>query len=662
MGVDAPPKDAKMMAQTAEMHKLAETLTPDRARDLLVAGRLQPMQIGALMSSGKLKEETMQFFITVAQKDLERLESEYESKAADMTKRERKEAGDAILRKKANISRLEFFKDLQKIPKLKPAKLILLVGWSLAMSSLDMTIVNICNPLIMHEKNFVGEHGTEIPMSTIQWINDIYSVAFASFAIPASKIGDRYGVTVVHRWGVSGFVLFSTLCGLSRHITANVTPWPYGGFYVLIGARLFQGITAAFLMANSMSLCGILVEQKDIPTAMAMNSMAFAAATALGPPLGGMLGQFVGWDFCFFINIFIGFFSILFCWLYLPKVPRFKESKFDYVGTVLILLSLIVMIMGLTFIPPEKGAVAMGVVLFLLGIGGIVGFVFWELKHPFAILPRAILTNKKIIYSLLAGLWNFALIVTVSFQMPFALQNIHQLEPYVVGLLSLVSPIAQTASSIVCNFLAKKMTSYIIKLVVSIYVAVLIIILGFIVPYDIGWIVICNMMFSFGLGVFFTTNNQYMMAIATPDIRGMMGGCIQTFREAGYAIGIALVNVIHDLYMNLNWGSAKVPYPQIDSNPLWVKYTKVYYDAFAVTDIIMSLVSILAMCFALLSGTSIFEADKFGYPKKLKLKIEAEMNASATSVKIDDNAGSPAAPEAAQEAKDNAEGEPLVVE
>lgn len=49
-----------------------------------------------------------------------------------------------------------------------------------------------------------------------------------------------------------------------------------------------------------------------------------------------------------------------------------------------------------------------------------------------------------------------------------------------------------------------------------------------------------------------------------------------------------------------------------------MKYTNVYYNAFAVTDIVMSLVSILAMCFALLSGTSIFEADKFGYPKKVE--------------------------------------------
>lgn len=128
MGVDAPPKDAKIMAQMAEMHKLAETLTPDRAREMLVAGRLQPMQIGALMSSGKLKEETMQFFITVAKKDLERMEDEYESKVADMTKRERKEAGDTILRKKANISRLEFFKDLQKIPSSSPQSLFCLLA------------------------------------------------------------------------------------------------------------------------------------------------------------------------------------------------------------------------------------------------------------------------------------------------------------------------------------------------------------------------------------------------------------------------------------------------------------------------------------------------------------------------------------------------------
>ncbi|TNJ26660.1 Multidrug MFS transporter [Giardia muris] len=618
-------------AQLAELHRLAESLTPDRAREMLGRGCLQPVQIGALMASGKLSHETMEFFIGLARQDAERTGTEVAAALDEggLKYKERRELKNTFLRKKAAISRLEFFRDLQAVRKLTPVRMILLVGWSLAMSALDMTIVNICNPLIMKEPNFVPQ-GEEIPESTIQWINDVYSIAFASFAIPAAKLGDRYGVTVVHRWGVAGFVLFSTLCGLARHIPASSVPWAYGGFYILVGSRFFQGLTAAFLMSNSMSLCSILVEQKDIPTAMAMNSMAFAAATALGPPLGGVLGQFAGWDFCFYINIVIGIVSIAFCWVYLPKVPRFREEKFDYVGALTILASLILLVLGLTFIPPARGFIALGISLCICGIGGIVGFVFWELQHPFAILPRSILTNKKIMYSLVAGLWNFALIVTVSFQMPFAFQKIHQLEPFVVGLLSLVSPIMQIGASIVCQYLARHVTSFIIKLVSSCYIAVLIILLGYIVPGDIPWIVLCNSLISFGLGIFFTTNNQFMMQTATPDIRGMMGGCIQTFREAGYALGIALVNLVHDIYMGVHW-KGPVPSIQKRSNPYWVAYSNIYYDAFATTDWCMSLVSLLAMAFALMSGTNVFEIGFLGYPKRLLRAAQSKPNAPTTA-------------------------------
>ena len=51
----------------------------------------------------------------------------------------------------------------------------------------------------------------------------------------------------------------------------------------------------------------------------------------------------------------------------------------------------------------------------------IVAFVFWELHHPFAILPKGILTNPKIVLSLVAGMLNFTMMSTVSFQMPFIL-------------------------------------------------------------------------------------------------------------------------------------------------------------------------------------------------------------------------------------------------
>lgn len=621
----APPKLGPK-EQIAMLQKAAAAMTVERAKQGLASGMLIEQQISSFINTGKLKPEVCEFFVQHATEEAQKAEDQYREVKAKLDadpknkalKLRVREARDFMYRKSAFQSRLTFNVELGKVPKLKPWKLILLIGWSLMMASLDASIINICNPLIQHEKHFVGDQG-EIPMSTLQWVNDIYSIAFSAFAIPASKIGDRFGVTVVHRIGVFGFVIFSALCGLSRYIDASTTPWEYGGFYVLIVARFFQGIFAAFNLANTMSLCGTLVVQEDVTSAMSMNSMAFAAATALGPPLGGFLGEYAGWEYCFFINIVIGGISIVFCWIFLPKTPKFKEAKLDLWGGLLILLGLVLLILGFTYLPPDRENLTLGVVAALAGIACLVWFVFWELRHPFAILPRGILTNQKIMYSLLAGLFNFALITTVGFQMPFALQNIHKLSPSTVGLMSLVNPIAQTLASFACNFLAKHMASYIIKVVSSVVVAVLIVILGYVVPYDIVWIILNNACFSFMLGIFFTTNNQFMMAVATPDIRGMMGGCIQAFREAGYAIGIATVNVVHDIYMSINWtnaGHEGVPYPQIMKNPEWREYVDVYYDAFAVTDIAMAFVSIFSMIFGLMSGVSPHEADLLFFPKK----------------------------------------------
>ncbi|CAL6081259.1 Multidrug_MFS transporter [Hexamita inflata] len=198
-------------------------------------------------------------------------------------------------------ARLKFKQELKDLPKMSPTKLIWLVGWSLCMSSLDSTIVNIANPNIQRDSNFVPK-GEMIPTNLIQWINDLYSISFAAFAIPAAKISDRIGVTLANRIGVVGFVIFSTLCGASRFISYKNT-WQYGGFYVLLAARLMQGVFGAVNMATTMTLCGILVEQKDIPRSLANNSLAFAVATALGPVVGGVITQYLGWEYCFFINI-----------------------------------------------------------------------------------------------------------------------------------------------------------------------------------------------------------------------------------------------------------------------------------------------------------------------------------------------------------------------
>lgn len=168
-------------------------------------------------------------------------------------------------------------------------------------------------------------------------------------------------------------------------------------------------------MANTMSLSGILVEMKDVAASMAMNSVAFAVGTVLGPPIGGILVAFCGWEYCFFINVVIGGLSIGLCLAYLPTTPVFKEDMLDWFGGVIILAGLISLVLGMTVVPPQNNQEVLAGIMLALGVILIVLFVVWELYHPFAILPHSILKDYKIALSLLSGLFNFALITPISF-------------------------------------------------------------------------------------------------------------------------------------------------------------------------------------------------------------------------------------------------------
>ncbi|CAL6107547.1 Multidrug_MFS transporter [Hexamita inflata] len=521
----------------------------------------------------------------------------------------------------ALVARLKFQKELQDLPKMTPTKLIMLVGWSLCMSSLDNTIVNLANPNIQVEPNFVPK-GEKIPLSMIQWINDLYSIAFAAFAIPAAKIGDRIGVTTANRVGVIGFVLCSVMCGASRFISYKIS-WKYGGFYVLLVSRLFQGVFAAFNMATTTSLCGILVEQKDVPKAVSNNSLAYAFSTAIGPLLGGVITQFLGWEYVFFINIFFGGMALVLCWLYLPKTPKFVEQKIDYFGGLLLMCSLIILILGFTYIPPSKNSLVLGVSLTAGGILMMVFFVFWEFRHPYAILPKMILTNKKIMCTMGASLTNFAMMAATLFQMPFVYQTMRCYSPTISGVIGLTTPFAQVCAAITAAILAKRIASLWVKGVTAVIGCILVIALAFVINKNLAYIIVIMLFYSFCLGLFFSTNGQFMMLTATPDIRGMVGGMFQCFTEAGLAIGIAFVNLWNDLYMDHNWHQPHAE-DRTCSTPEFLAYRKVYYRSLSATNIFMSFLGLLALLFVIFAGFGDHERRLKGYPKKYQ-KIEAEV-------------------------------------
>jgi len=154
------------------------------------------------------------------------------------------------------------------------------LGSSLAF--IDASVVIVALPTIQHDLHFslVGE----------QWVFLAYSLALAALYLPAGAVGDRRGRRETFIAGVAGFALASALAGAA----------PDGA--VLIAARALQGVAGAFLATNSLAL---LRESYGAQAGRAVGLWtAFTSVATLGgPPLGGVLVEWVSWRWIFFINL-----------------------------------------------------------------------------------------------------------------------------------------------------------------------------------------------------------------------------------------------------------------------------------------------------------------------------------------------------------------------
>lgn len=84
-------------------------------------------------------------------------------------------------------------------------------------------------------------------------------------------------------------------------------------------------------------------------------------------------------------------------------------------GGLLCLLGIFFIVLGLTLLPPDKNLVVAASILIACGFILMVIFVLWELHHPFALLPKILLKNKKLVCALISGLFNFSLSTPMTF-------------------------------------------------------------------------------------------------------------------------------------------------------------------------------------------------------------------------------------------------------
>jgi len=163
--------------------------------------------------------------------------------------------------------------------------------FALFMIMLDNTVVNVALPSI--------QRSLHMSISSLEWIVTAYALTFAALLITGGKLGDLYGRRRMFMLGLTIFTLSSLACGLA----------PNAGF--LIGARAVQGVGAALMNPATLSIITATFPPKERGQAIGIWAGVSALALAIGPLIGGLIVDNINWHWIFYVNIPVGVVGII---------------------------------------------------------------------------------------------------------------------------------------------------------------------------------------------------------------------------------------------------------------------------------------------------------------------------------------------------------------
>src|SRR5579885_2779881 len=149
------------------------------------------------------------------------------------------------------------------------------VSFGLFMIMLDNTIVNVALLTI--------QHSLRLQVSELEWIVAGYALTFGALMLTGGKLADLYGRRRVFVIGLVIFTLSSLACGLA------------GGAGVLIAARVVQGIGAALMNPSTLSIIAVTFPPRERGAAIGIWAGVSALALAIGPLVGGLIAEHIGW-------------------------------------------------------------------------------------------------------------------------------------------------------------------------------------------------------------------------------------------------------------------------------------------------------------------------------------------------------------------------------
>jgi EmrB/QacA subfamily drug resistance transporter len=397
---------------------------------------------------------------------------------------------------------------------------LLVVCLSIFMLLLDVTIVNVALPNIQRDLGSSFED--------LQWVVDAYALALAALLLASGSMADLLGRRRVFVVGLLIFVTASLLCGLA------------GSPVMLNLARALQGSGGAMMFATSLALIAQEFPANERGTAFGIWGATTGFAVAVGPVVGGVLTDGLGWEWIFLVNVPIGLATAVITLMKVPGSTRDPSARIDWGGLVTFSSGLFFLVFALIR-GNDDGWGSAKIASLLVTAGLLLAlFALIELRSHQPMLDLRLFrvptfTGAQIVaFSIHASIFSMFLYIVLY------MQNVLGYTPLETGVRFLPVSLQSFVAAPIAGKLAER---YPIRLFLSAGLALVgigLVLMSGVKPSD-DWTTLLPGFILGGIGIGFVNPPLATAAIGVVEPRrsGAASGINSTFRQVGTAVGIA---------------------------------------------------------------------------------------------------------------------------